>query len=165
MTATPKKKSSNPKIHKPMRKPTIVQASISDTINILGHDVDGYQTIRNAVEFTSSPGSTTIDKKGKVLINHAPYVSACDPNIHIPGLHVLEIYKIYPCFDSSDFINEDRYFRNFFFSGEPFTREQIIRIACMKRVGNLEFITDEMPEWALPSAYYVGEGDTIIYAF
>lgn len=35
----------------------------------------------------------------------------------------------------------------------------------MKRVGNLEFIRDEMPKWAFPCAYYKGEGDEIIYAF
>lgn len=35
----------------------------------------------------------------------------------------------------------------------------------MKRVSNLEFINDEMPEWSLPSAYYKGEDDEIIYTF
>ena len=99
------------------------------------------------------------------MIVSKPYISTREPALRIPGLHILEVYERYPCFDSSDYAYEDRYFRNYFFSDKPFTREQINRIAYMKRVGNLVFIKDEMPEWSLPSAYYKGEGDKIIYAF
>lgn len=71
----------------------------------------------------------------------------------------------YTCFDLSDYAYEGRGFRNFFFSERPFSHEQIDRIAFMRRVGNLEFNRDEMIGEALPCAYYVGEGDEIIYAF
>lgn len=43
-----------------MRKPIIVKASISDTIEILGHMVDGYKAILKAMEYMTSPGSTMI---------------------------------------------------------------------------------------------------------
>lgn len=148
-----------------MRKPVIVKASISDTVEILGQKVEGYKAIRKAVEYSTSPGSTMIDGRGKEVVFDKPYISSCNPVLRIPGLHILEVYQLYPCFDSSDYAYEDRFFRNFFFSERPFTHEQINRIAFMKRVGNLEFIRDEMPEWAFPCAYYKGEGDEIIYAF
>lgn len=148
-----------------MRKPIIVKASISDTIEILEHMVDGYKAILKAMEYMTSPGSTMINGRGKEMIVSEPYISPLEPTLRIPGLHILEVYERYPCFDSSDYAYEDRYFKNYFFSNKPFTRELINRIAYMKRVGNLEFINDEMPEWSLPSAYYKGEGDEIIYAF
>lgn len=148
-----------------MRKPIIIKASLSDAIEILGHKVDGYDAIRNAIEYASSPGLTMINGKGEEILIDKPYITKRNPTLRIPGLHILEVYERYPCFDSSDYAYEDRYFSNYFFSAKPFTRERITRIACMKRSGNLEFISDEMAEWALPSAYYKGEGDSIIYAF
>lgn len=148
-----------------MRKPIIVKATISDTIEILGHKLDGLTAIRKAVDCTSTPGSTTMGRGGREVVNDEPYISRCNPAVRIPGLHILEVYKLYPCFDSSDYAYEDRFYRNFFFSESPFTQEQINRIAFMKRNLDLKFIRDEMPEWAFPCAYYIGEGDEIIYAF
>lgn len=148
-----------------MCKPIIVKTSISDTVEILGHTVDGYKAILKAVEYAASPGSTMINGRGKEMIISKPYISTREPALRIPGLHILEVYERYPCFDSSDYTYEDRYFRNYFFSDKPFTRDKINQIAYMKRVGNLEFINDNMPDWSLPSAYYKGEGDEIIYAF
>lgn len=147
-----------------MRKPIIVEASIFDTVEILGHQIAGYKAILKAVDFSSSPGST-INRRGREEIFDKPYISSRNPVERIPGLHILEVYEGYPCFDSSDYAYENRFYQNFFFSDKPFSREQINRIAFMKRVGCLEFITEEMPEWALPCAYYRGEGDKIIYAF
>lgn len=98
-----------------MRKPILMTVSINDTINILGHNIEGLEAIRNAVDFSSSSGSTTINAKGKEIIVIKPYISSNAPKVSIPpGLHILEIYERYPCFDSSDYAYEDRYYRNFF---------------------------------------------------
>lgn len=148
-----------------MRKLKVIKASISETIEILGHKVDGYKAILNAVEVTSTPGSTIIDGRGREVVFDNPYISFDNPSSCIPGLHILNVYERYPCFDSSDFAYEDRFYENFFFSNKPFTRDQITRIAFIKHVGCLNFLYDEIPRWALPSAYYRGEGDEIIYAF
>lgn len=148
-----------------MRKPIIVKTSISDTVEILGHTVDGYKAILKAVEYATSPGSTMINGRGKEMIVSKPYISTREPALRIPGLHILEVYERYPCFDSSDYAYEDRFYQNFYISDKSFTNEQINRIAFMKRVGCLEYISEEMSDWSLPSAYYRGEGDEIIYAF
>lgn len=39
-----------------MRKPILMTVSINDTINIIGHNIEGLEAIRNAVDFSSSPG-------------------------------------------------------------------------------------------------------------
>ncbi len=148
-----------------MRKPTIVKASISDSVEILGHKVDGYKAISEAVEVSSPPAQFDIRSNGEKVVWKEPSISKREPKQRIPGLHVLEIYEPYPCFDSSDFAYEDRCYSNFFFSKKPFTPEEIKIITELDRRGNLKFITDEMPEAALPSAYYEGEGNVIIYAF
>ncbi len=148
-----------------MRKPIIVRASISDTVEILGHKVTGYKAIIDAIEVSSTPALFDIRSNGKKVVWSKPYTSEQTPRRPIPGLHVLEIYERYPCFDSSDYAYENRYFRNFFFSEKPFTPEDIRTITELDRRGNLEFFSDKMPEITIPSAYYVGEGNTIICAF
>lgn len=72
-----------------MRKPIIVKTSISDTIEILRHPVDGYNAILKAVEYTSSPGSTMINGRGKEMIVSKPYISTREPALRISGLHIL----------------------------------------------------------------------------
>lgn len=148
-----------------MREPIIVRASISDTMEILGHKVEGYKAIIEAVEVSSTPVLFDIRPNGKKDVWSKPYTSEQTPKQPIPGLHVFEVYERYPCFDSSDYAYENRFFRNFFFSEKPFTAEDIRIITELDRRGNLEFISDKMPDITIPSAYYVGEGDTIIYAF
>lgn len=91
-----------------MRKPVIVKTSISDTVEIMGHPVDGYKAIIKAVEYTSSPGLTMINGRGKEMIVSKPYISTREPALRIPGLHILEVYECYPCFDSSNYAYEDR---------------------------------------------------------
>lgn len=85
-----------------MRKPIIVKTSISDTVEILGHTVAGFNAILKAVEYATSPGSTMINGRRKEMIVSKPYVSTREPALRIHGLHILEVYERYPCFDSSD---------------------------------------------------------------
>lgn len=138
-----------------MRKPILHTVSINDTVEIFGYKFHSLTEIRDAVGYSSTSSSWKGDK---------PYIITDAPKTRIPGLHVLEIYQRYPCFDSSDYAYEDRFYRNYFFLEKPFTKADIIRLAEMKRVGNLEYIADEMPEQALPSVYYVGEGNDMIVA-
>lgn len=76
-----------------MHKPIIVKTSIFDTVEILGHTVDGYKAILKAVEYASSPGSTMINDRGKEMIVSEPYISTREPALRIPGLHILEVYE------------------------------------------------------------------------
>lgn len=69
-----------------MRKPIIVKASISDTIEILGHKVPGYKAILKAIEYATSPGSTMINGRGKEIVVSKPYISTREPSLRIPGI-------------------------------------------------------------------------------
>lgn len=80
------------------------------------------------------------------------------------GLYVLQVYEPYPCFDSDDYANEDRDYCNFFFSDKPFTEQQIEELAHIKTEMNSRIINDRTPEWAFPSVYYKGEGNTMMIA-
>lgn len=148
-----------------MRKPLIKEVSIQDTITILGVEVHGLRALRDAIECRSTVGSTFINGKGIEVICDEPYISFEKPKNPIHGLHVLEFYEPYPCFDSSDYAYEDRFYWNFFFSKTPFTKTEVRRLAFVKRYGGLEFIKHEMEEWMLPSIYFDGDNETMTYAF
>ena len=73
------------------------------------------------------------------------------------GIHVLELYMHYPCFDFEDFLYENRVYSNFFFSREPFTDEDINRIAEMPRETNYCLVHERMDEANLPAIYFQGD--------
>lgn len=79
--------------------------------------------------------------------------------------------KRYPCFDSEDYANEDRYYQNYYFTTD---REKAERICEETDVlyrfkGNVEeypilepmFSMGKIEERHLPYIYYHGEGDTM----
>lgn len=144
-----------------MREPLLKTVSIYDTIKVLGHEILGYEALLNAVDAYSTPGSTKINDKGVEVVDDKPYISSEVPEVRIPGLHILEIYQRFPCFDSHDYAYENRFYRAFFFSEKPFTKEEITRLACMKHIFNPQAIA----EWALPAIYHSGNSDEMIIAY
>jgi len=106
-------------------------------------------------------GTTRINETGIEIVDDKPYISSKKPVVRIPGLHVLEIYQRFPCFDSYDYAYEDRYYRAFFFSAKPFTKEEITHLACMKQV----FYPQSIAEWALPAVFHSGESEKMIIAY
>ncbi|MDE6581635.1 MAG: hypothetical protein K2K47_03810 [Duncaniella sp.] len=83
----------------------------------------------------------------------------------ISGIHIAEIYAPYPCFDSYDSIYENRKYRNYFFSREPFTVIRLKEIfeSCRMEM-NFRLINDDMPASATPALYYEGDGDEMVLA-
>lgn len=148
-----------------MRKPIIKSISKNDTIEIFGHQVNGLNAILDAIEVSTTHAHYTINEDGTKNVWDKPYISFQEPKVRIPGLHILEVYQRFPCFDSYDYAYEDRYFYNFFFSDKPFSSDEINRIAEMDRGGMLEFLSDSMPDWAFPSAYYSDADEKITFAF
>lgn len=89
-------------------------------IEILGHVFTGIEEISKAVEVK---GRVTPDFRGERDLEEII------PEKPIEGLHILELYQPYPCFDSYDSLYENRRYRNFFFSTTPFSMERINEIA------------------------------------
>lgn len=82
-----------------MRKPIVKSVSILETIEILGHKIQGYEAIHNAVEVCSSLGSSTVNENWEDVVVYEPYIKTRNPKILIPGLHVLEVSDCFMYFD------------------------------------------------------------------
>lgn len=147
-----------------MRKPIIVQTTTKESMRILGCQVKGLRALQDAAEVWVAPPLIINLPDGEKDVLCEALVRRHIPERPISGLHVLEVCRRYPCFDADDYASEDRFFQNFFFSATPFSDEDINLLATMERNASLEFFADEMPAVALPSAYYAGEGRTIVYA-
>lgn len=142
-----------------MSKHTTKTVPINEPITILGHTFQGLKEIRDAVEAISSVGHGKM--KGNRFVGwDKPYIFTQAPTTRIQGVHVLEIHQRYPCFDSSDYTYEDRYFTNYFFSERPFTKDVIFKLALLPYKGNCELDINELPE-SFPHIYYVGEGENM----
>lgn len=119
-------------------------------IEILGHTFNGLAEIKQAVEFYSRLGRNNRWKT--------------EPKKPVDGLHVIELYEPYPCFDSEDFASEDRDFCNFFFATKPFSKSEVMRLEELPHRFNAQIVDRRMPIWALPAVYYGGYGDKVIVA-
>lgn len=80
------------------------------------------------------------------------------------GMYVLKLYNPYPCFDSDDYVSEDRDYCNFFFSDVPFTDDMIDELARVRPGMNSCIVNERMPEWAFPAVYYSGTGKHMLLA-
>lgn len=135
-------------------KIAIIRLSVNDRVDIMGHSFCGLKEIRAAV---SVYVRVTDDIRRQ-------NVSFCDPESPVDGIYVAEAYEMYPCFDSYDYANEDRFYRNFFFSSHPFSEEEVSRLASLKAHGNARLVDGDMPLWATPAIYYSGSGDEMVMA-
>ena len=136
------KKAIAPKEHK------ILTYSIYDDVRILGHVFHGLEDIHNNVEMSMSDGSSLgpskreTQKKGEV--------------------HVGELWMKYPCFDSSDYMYENRYYQNYIFRKRPISASDIKNLEQLPTHGNSKRLSLSVPEDMLPMAFYNGEGDTFL---
>lgn len=132
-----------------MPKICIREISKTSKVEILGHIFNGLADIKKAVESYCRIGRDSWNT---------------EPKSQADGIHVICVYEPYPCFDSEDYANEDRDFSNYFFSTKPFTKQQIARLSKLPGRCNAQIVDEKMPEWAVPSVYYGGEGDNMIVA-
>ncbi|MDE5886236.1 MAG: hypothetical protein K2H46_01480 [Muribaculaceae bacterium] len=127
-----------------MGKILIQEISIISKVEILGHQFNGLLDIKKAVEKYCRIKRDSWD---------------VEPKSPVEGIHVICVYEPYPCFDSYDYANEDRDYRNYFFSTEPFTKQQIDYLSKLPTSSNAQILNVLMPEWTLPAIYYPGEGE------
>lgn len=120
--------------------------SINDSFEVFGYRFKGLDEVRAAVEIRSN-----------IPFSSNPYITTDTSRILIPGIHVLELYERYPCFDSFDYDCENRYYQNWFFSRQPFTRQKVEKIAKMEYHGNATLMPEQIEAIGLPHLYYVGD--------
>lgn len=74
------------------------------------------------------------------------------------GIYLNSEKERYPCFDSYDYANENRYYTNYFLSDTPFKDEQIAEHSKLPHGSNYDMATEKLQPRHLPMIYYKGDG-------
>ncbi len=74
------------------------------------------------------------------------------------GIYLNSEKDKYPCFDSYDRADENRYYINYFLSDTSFTEKQIAEHSQIPHDGNYNMATEGLQPHHLPMIYYKGEG-------
>lgn len=80
------------------------------------------------------------------------------------GVHVGQVYQRYPCFDSSDYAYENRYYQNYIVREKVITEMEMHKLNDIRSAGNGKRIHEQTPEEMLPMVYYEGEGGFLLLA-
>lgn len=129
-------------------RPNIYTCSIYDDVEILGHVFHGLQDIMEHVEISMAEGSCI-------------GAHECKPAKR-GEVHVGELWQRYPCFDSSDYLYEERSYRNYIFRRKSIEESDLKKLERLPWKGNNKRISPSVPKEMLPIVYYVGEGNTMI---
>ena len=125
---------------------TIQKLPKDSTVEILGHIFYGIEDIDKAVEVSARVSCSIGDR----------YIQREPAEKPVEGLHVLKLYEPYPCFDSSDYLYENRRYCNYFFSDKPFTDDDINRLASLPAQMNYCMVTPDLNSSVLPAVYFGG---------
>lgn len=132
--------------------------STREPITILGHRFNSLYDIQRHCELENNESSCFRNGEGcyvpKSFSETLPY----------PDIHIGQLWKRYPCFDSYDYANEKRTYQNYIFKKSPITKEDIVSLHNLPSETNFCKVTDKIPEDLLPILYYEGEGDTMLLA-
>ena len=90
--------------------------SIKDDIEILGHVFHGLQDIKDHVELSLYRSY----KHGMASIVEP--IKKCE-------VHVGEMWSPYPCFDSEDYLYENRTYQNYIFRSRPITQDDMRKLS------------------------------------
>ena len=78
------------------------------------------------------------------------------------SVYACELWMSYPCFDSSDYLYENRTYQNYILRERPITFEDMDWLAKLPSGMNAQRLSPSVPEELLPMMHYVGDGYTII---
>ncbi len=126
--------------------------SIHDDVKILGHVFHGLDDIKSHVEMSL----------------YDEHFSCGDPQSCEPKsecmVHVGELWQRYPCFDSEDYMYENRSYQNYIFRFHKITKFNMRMLAYLPGWYNCKRVSWLLPWWYLPMVYYEGDGDTMLVA-
>ena len=126
--------------------------SIKDDIEILGHVFHGLQDIKDHVELSLYRSY----KHGMASIVEP--IKKCE-------VHVGEMWSPYPCFDSEDYLYENRTYQNYIFRRRPITQDDMKKLSELPSSCNECRVSENVPEDMRPMVYYVGDGAIMLVAF
>lgn len=76
---------------------------------------------------------------------------------------VFSVCRLFPCFDSSDYAYENRYYRNYWFCGQDSPARAIVQ--SLESRCNYCCIGEHLPKEALPMVYYEDGCETMLVAY
>lgn len=120
---------------------------------ILGCPFEGLRDVQNQTEMSGCP---THDEANRWSPSRK-----FEPNPM--GLHVGEIWKSYPMFDSYD-AGDGRYYQNFIFRNHPLTPNDMQVVADLRGPLNECRVHEFIPHHLLPILYYDGDSDSVLLA-
>ena len=129
----------------------IIECTVKDDVEILGHLFHGLKDIKAHVEM-SLYKDYSHGEADKVKPR-----AEC-------GIHVGEMWSPYPCFDAVDCANESRRYQNYLFRERPITQDDMMKLSELPSHSNDCRVADNMPVEMLPMVYYRGNGDTMFVA-
>lgn len=125
--------------------------SVIDEVTVLGHTFHGLQEIADLSEINGT----------KSLL--APSISKREVP-EAKTIHVGSVFERYPCFDSDDYANEDRYYENFVIRNFSITEKELQKVIAAPDSKDYCKIYESMSTSILPIVYYKGEGGFMIVA-
>lgn len=126
--------------------------SITDDVVIFGHTFHGLKDIEQAVE-------ARVRKKYFKKVCKPSDIYWRTPEKAVEGIHVVEKYEPYPCFDEHDYAYENRRYSWYYFSTQPFDADLICQLSgYVDAVNNASSRQEYLPQ-ATPSIHYPGDGD------
>lgn len=134
----------------------VLEKSVYDSMEIMGHVFVCLHEIERAVE---------VDCRIRKSLSGSRDIQRRNDARPIAGIHVARLYEPYPCFDSSDYAEETRYYSNYFFSDKPFTDDCLNRLAEIKNKGNYRLVSEETPECAAPAIYRNADSENVTVAY
>ncbi len=116
--------------------------NVEDSVTILGHTFNGLKDIHKHVEIGGYDWSPSMPVD---CWNREP-IEVCE-------VHVGYLYQDYPKFDSSDYLYDNRCYKNYVFAKEPITEALMREAQKIPSPFNLLKVHEEIPESQLPILY------------
>ena len=115
--------------------------------------------IRLPMECTISIGGVAFDGIDSIRAYMRNQTDSSQP-------YIVDKCKLFPCFDSEDYANENRFYRNyFFFRSKQEADEKAPKIANLQSSGNCCLANDSLPADMRPMVYYMDESTTMLLAY
>lgn len=76
---------------------------------------------------------------------------------------VFSVCRLFPCFDSSDYAYENRYYRNYWFCGQDSSARAIVQ--SLEARGNHCYISEHLPKEVIPMVYYEDGREIMLVAY
>ena len=130
------------------REHMIYECSIESDVEILGHVFHGLTDIQERVEMCLYDGKDCEIREVKSK-KSGP-------------IHVGELWMRYPCFDSSDFLYENRSYQNYIFRNHPIWKREMRSLEELPGFCDARRLDDSVPVDMLPMVYYRGDGNTML---